>query len=272
MGARRRGRETSSGGGNPGLSTARAALRVASLLARTPQGVRADEVAEMLGKSVSTAYNLLASLCAEGVATRSAGKYRLAPGFRHLVSSDVRAPAEDQDLAGIVDALRMRTHKRSYLAVIAGGRPQVVVERGLQGMPRIPGLGRQIGESAHGLALGKVVLALAPGEQLDRYLRQGLRAFTLNTITRPEALRSELRDIRRTGVATDREEFHEDFCCLAAPLIDDSARFLGALGISMSRRCFETDREHLEETLRDVAGSAPHGPRSSKHVRNARTS
>ena len=51
-----------------GLSTARAALSVTWLLARAPDGVRADEVAELLGKSVSTAYNLLASLCDEGVA------------------------------------------------------------------------------------------------------------------------------------------------------------------------------------------------------------
>ena len=45
-----------------GLSTARAALRVTWLLARAPEGVRADQVASTLGKSVSTAYNLLASL------------------------------------------------------------------------------------------------------------------------------------------------------------------------------------------------------------------
>jgi IclR family acetate operon transcriptional repressor len=51
-----------------GLSTARAALSVTWLLARAPDGVRADEVAEALGKSVSTAYNLLASLCDSNVA------------------------------------------------------------------------------------------------------------------------------------------------------------------------------------------------------------
>ena len=51
-----------------GLSTARAALQVTWLLARDPDGVRADEVAQALGKSVSTAYNLLASLCDDELA------------------------------------------------------------------------------------------------------------------------------------------------------------------------------------------------------------
>ena len=48
-------------------------MRVTWLLARTPDGVRADEVAEMLGKSISTAYNVLASLwrCAAPAAPTS---------------------------------------------------------------------------------------------------------------------------------------------------------------------------------------------------------
>ena len=78
-----------------GLSTARAALRVTWLLARAPEGVRADQVAETLGKSVSTAYNLLASLCEEGVAVHhSGGVYRLAAPFRELVTTGTagRAP------------------------------------------------------------------------------------------------------------------------------------------------------------------------------------
>jgi len=53
------------------LSTARAVLQVTWLLAARPEGVRADEVAEALGKSVSTAYNLLASLCDEDVAAHA---------------------------------------------------------------------------------------------------------------------------------------------------------------------------------------------------------
>ena len=55
-------------GSSRSLSTARAVLRVLALLAERPEGVRADEVAKTLGKSVSTAYYLLTSLCEEGFA------------------------------------------------------------------------------------------------------------------------------------------------------------------------------------------------------------
>jgi hypothetical protein len=60
-------------------------------LARRPEGVRADEVAEALGKSISTAYNVLASLCDEGVAERRpGGLYRLSAEFRETVAEAMR--------------------------------------------------------------------------------------------------------------------------------------------------------------------------------------
>ena len=234
-----------------GLSTARAALSVTWLLARAPEGVRADEVAESLGKSVSTAYNLLASLCDEGVAERlPGGLYHLAPGFRATVAEE----SDRHDLSGVVDDLLARTHKRAYLAVLRNNQLKVVLERGLQGMPKLPGMSPDIRDNAHALALGKVVLARAPADALERYLSAGLKRFTPDTITDPNTLRTDLRRVRRTGIATDREEIAPDFCCIAAPLLDEQGHFLGAAGISMSVRAFDAEREHLTETIRDVVG------------------
>src|SRR5689334_10064079 len=229
-----------------GLSTARAALRVTWLLARAPEGIRADEVARALGKSVSTAYNLLASLCDEGVAERHpGGLYKLSPEFRETVAEE----SDRHDLSGVVDDLLARTHKRAYLAVLRNNQLKVVLERGLQGMPKLPGMAPEIADNAHALALGKVVLALGPKEAVEQYARTGLRRFTAATITDPEALLDELREVRLRGVACEREEYERDFCCLAAPVLDHERRFLGAVGISMSRRAFDNEREQLEETL-----------------------
>jgi IclR family transcriptional regulator, acetate operon repressor len=234
-----------------GLSTARAALHVTWLLARAPDGVRADEVAATLGKSVSTAYNLLASLCDEGVAERHpGGVYKLSAAFRETVAEE----SDRHDLSGVVDDLLARTHKRAYLAVLRDNHLRVVLERGLQGMPKLPGFSPEIADNAHALALGKVVLALGPREAVDRYAQTGLKRFTAATITEPGALHDELTRVRLTGVATEREEFERDFCCLAAPVLDHDRHFLGAVGISMSRRAFDHEREQLEETLRDVVG------------------
>ena len=236
-----------------GLSTARSALQVTWLLARAPDGVRADGIAAELGKSASTAYNLLASLCDEGVAVRRpGGVYVLAPEFRYVVAGGVEDERAMRDLSGVVEDVLVRTHKRAYAAVVVGGVLRSGLERGLLGMSKLPGMDPEIRYNAHALALGKVVLALSPPEALDRYLDLGLRPFTPNTITTEHELRAELETVRRTGIAVEREEFDGDFCCIAAPLLDDRRRFLGAVGISMSRRAFDEEREALEEILRDV--------------------
>jgi DNA-binding IclR family transcriptional regulator len=246
-----------------GLSTARAALQVAWLLAARPDGVRADQVAETLGKSVSTAYNLLASLCEEGVAAHHpGGVYRLAPAFRELVATGTAAPAHElHDLSGLVVDLLARTHKRSYLGVVRGGELHVVLERGLQGMPKLPGFAPRIADNAHAVALGKIVLALARPEVVSRYVQSpGLRRFTAHTITDPEALRDELAAVRRRGFAVEREEFDEDFCCIAAPVRDARRRFLGVIGISMTRRAFDDEHETLARTVVEVARTAAPKP------------
>jgi acetyl-CoA synthetase len=246
-----------------GLSTARAALTVLRLLAVSPEGIRADEVAHHLGKSVSTAYNLLTSLCDERVAERRpGGRYVVAPGFRDLVEQSAPAPPVVDDLKDVVDDLLARTHKRAYLAMIRGGRLEVVLERGQQGMPRIHGLDPVLSNTTHALAIGKVVLALARPEAVERYARRGLTKFTPQTITRPDELAAELRRVRKAGVASDCEEFEEDLCCMAAPLLDASGRFLGAVGISMTRRAFDEEREALAEDLLDVVRPSRFQPSS----------
>jgi len=228
------------------------------LLAARPEGVRADEVAEALGKSISTAYNLLASLCDQEVAAHHpGGVYRLAPGFQDAILTGAARAAELHDLTGLADDLLARTHKRSYLAIVRGGALEIVDERGQQGMPRLPGLSPRISDTAHALAVGKVALALGRAELVERYVEHpGLRRFTAHTITDPAALRDELATVRRRGYAVECEELYPDFCCIAAPVRDRGGRILAVLGISMTRRAFDDEREGLVRHVTELAATA----------------
>jgi acetyl-CoA synthetase len=241
-----------------GLSTARNVLQLLSLLARADDGLRATEIAAALGKSTSTAYNLLDTLCEERFVVHAEnGTYHLTAEAAGLVPA-----ARKRDLAvglgGILDELFARTHKRVYLAAAHSGQVVIPLARGRQGMPLIPGLGARIGANAHALALGKVALSLLDQGALDRYIGHGLRSFTPATIVSGDELRAQLVEIRAGAVAFDREEFAPDACCLALPVRNASGRAVAALGVSMSARCFELEREPLSEALRDVAEQAAH--------------
>jgi acetyl-CoA synthetase len=239
-----------------GIATARSVLHLLTLLAQADEGLRADEVATALGKSRSTAYSLLDTLCQERFVVRGEhGTYRLTPESAAIVPAD-RGRDVPADLAGLLDELFARTHKRVYLAAAQSGQVVIPLARGHQGMPRIPGLGARIGANAHALALGKVALSLLSEAALERYVGHGLREFTPHTITSPGELREQLAEIRAGAVAFDREEFGEDFCCLAMPVRNANGRAVAALGISMSARCFELERETLSEALRDVSAQA----------------
>jgi DNA-binding IclR family transcriptional regulator len=236
-----------------GLSTARSVLRVLALLARAPQGLRADDVAHTLGKSASTAYNLLDSLCEEGFAVHDHGRYRLADPALAVAAAMDATPLPMGGLAGTLDELFACTHKRAYLAIFRGDRTVVPLVRGQQGMRRIPGLGAELGRNAHALAIGKIALAQLDGPGLTRYVGGGLTAFTPATITDPGVLARQLAQVRHDGVADDREELAADSCCLAVPLCNERGAAVAALGISMSLRAFERDRDELTGLLLDVA-------------------
>jgi len=242
------------------VSTARTVLRLLTLLAQEPDGLRADEIAESLGKSTSTAYNLLDTLCREGfVVHREDGTYRLTAAASALVPAAPTGGRLPTSLEGVVDELFERTHKRVYLAAAQSGNVVIPLARGRQGMPRIPGLGARIGENAHALALGKIALSLLDERGLARYLGRGLRTFTPETIVDAERLRDQLVEIRATDLAFDVEEFREDFCCLAVPVRNVRGQAVAALGVSMSARCFELEREAITVTLREVALRASAG-------------
>lgn len=252
-----------------GLSTARAVLQALRLLAYAPNGVRAIEVAEAVDRSLSTAYNLLDTLCEEGFAAHDEhGRYHLVGDAEELAAATRRAPWGTGDLPELLEDLFRRTRKRAYLAPARSrsGTLAIRLVRGQQGMRRIPRMEAEIGDNAHALALGKIALSLLDPDALARYLHRGLRAFTPYTITSAEALRAELAGIREHGFAADREEFEANFCCLAVPVMTPQGRIAAGLGISMSAHCFDTERDALLEQLREVGREAESRLAAAAHL------
>jgi acetyl-CoA synthetase len=185
-----------------GLSTARTVLQLLAYLEEHPEGVRADEVALVVGKSGSTAYSLLC-----------------------------------------------------YLGVVRNGVIEIAVVRGRQGIVKMPGLGTRITDNAHALAMGKVVLARLNADAVSRYAARGLHRYTEHTITDYGALTAELERVRHNGFAVDREEFDVDFCCVAAPVLDERGRLAGILGLSAQTRAFDAEHEQLAQAALEVADS-----------------
>lgn len=274
------------------LKTAAEALTALRFLASAPDGITADSLGATIGKSAATARYLLNTLCQEGYARREgpAGTYRLsdAPpwgdawGTWEETPDDGAAPDVDDEpadlqvvrplrreddptsryelpesLADAVTELYWRTRQRSYLARWDGESTVVVDARGHQGLARIPDLRERIPVAqAHALAVTKALVATST-EIEELLLAQPSRtAFTATTITTTPGLERELARVRRDGVAIDREEFAEGFCCIGAPIVAPDGRVAASIAVSVPARRFAHESAALTIAVREVAATA----------------
>jgi len=234
------------------LTTVQAALRVLAYLAEHPEGVEAARLAAFLGKSLSTAYALLASLVSEGFAEREGSSYRLsktalAPAPAHL--------AQPEKLSDALEELYLRTRERTYLALLSREGKLRLSTRGRQGLPKLAGLDAEIASGFHALAIGKAVLAFLDAEaQLAHF--QHLQTFTRLTITNPLALEEELAKVQQTGFAVEIEEHADGISGLAAPIFGKHAQVVGAFGVVVPSRRFPYAFTRLVQAVQEVARAA----------------
>ena len=84
----------------------------------------------------------------------------------------------------------------------------------------------------HCTASGKMYLSSLRPSYLDRYLDAArLDASTPRTLTDPQKLKSEIREIRKRGLATDNEEFMDGMVAIARPIHDDQGRLTATVSV-----------------------------------------
>ena len=112
-------------------------------------------------------------------------------------------------------------------------------------------------DAAHSSGLGKVLLAALPDDELDEVIAtRGLAQRTPKTLTTPETLRAALDEARAQGYAIDDEESVPGLTCIAAPVVDDRGRIVGAVSISgLTSEYAEPNRTaYIEAVVRAADG------------------
>jgi DNA-binding IclR family transcriptional regulator len=87
---------------------------------------------------------------------------------------------------------------------------------------------------AHCTAMGKILLSSLPTEALARMFSDAerLKGRTKYSISSFEQLMKTLAEVRKKGLAYDREECYLGICCLAAPIRDYKNDVIAAISIS----------------------------------------
>ncbi len=207
------------------------AARILTTLASGPRRLGVTELARRMDLAVPTVHGLLRTLQAHGFVEqdRDTDKYQLGPGLLQLGTSyldlnELRArslvPA-DRLAARMDAAVRVGVmHGASVLVVHHAFRPDTTLQ--------ILEVGAEL--PVHASALGKAMLAFAPAEVVDDVLADGLPRLTGRTVS-AAALPGELDEVRRLGIARERNEAVLGESSVAAPIFDHAGHAVGAIGV-----------------------------------------
>lgn len=217
-----------------GIQSVNRAVDIIDCVAKRPDGIGLAELSIGLGLNKSTAFHLIKTLEGAGLVAQNpeTRRYRIGARLFALAAGALNERTLLLLATPILEDLSRETGDAAHLAVRDRDEIVVVARTEATGMLQLSG---RTGETrpAHATAIGKMLLAGMPGDDLRRLLGSlRLRRFTANTITDRDTLAEQLRIIRDNEVAYDDREFDEDIKCVAVPVRDFAGRCAGAMGLS----------------------------------------
>ncbi len=221
----------------------RHATRLLEAFLDGPEECGISELSRRIDLSKSTVHRLVATLVEAGWLDRNPAtdKYRL--GLRLFeLGSVVAARMEVRQCAlPFMQDLMERVGETVHLAVLDGD--QLVYVAKVESRHPIR-LFSQVGQHGpvHCTGVGKVLLAFAPPEIVERVIAAGLPAFTPNTITDPDQLRAHLAQVRAQGYALNQEESEYGLVSVAAPVRDHSGAVVAGLSAAGPSQRLTLDR------------------------------
>jgi DNA-binding IclR family transcriptional regulator len=82
-------------------------------------------------------------------------------------------------------------------------------------------------------ASSKVLMAYLPEEDWNHIIKtEGLKRYTLHTITRANALKAHLKEIRKKGYAFSDQEVDRDVRAVAAPVLNGEGELVAGLSVT----------------------------------------
>ena len=239
-----------------GVQSLGRAFSILEEIARNRDGIGLADLSKRVGLHNSTAFHLVKTLAALGYVRqlKDSKRYRIGRPLFALAASALDEVEMMSLATPILEQLSRDAGEAAHFAVRMGDTVVVLARTSGPGAFQLTD---RVGvvRPAHCTALGKIMLAALAPDALDRYLaRAELKANTPNSIAGAEALRREIAQVRRAGMAFDDREFDAELRCVALPVRDFSARVIGAIGISGP--VWRLSVEALQKRARIVRGAA----------------
>jgi IclR family transcriptional regulator, KDG regulon repressor len=236
-------------------SSLQKAVKVLALFTVEKPEWSVSEVALEIGLPKSSVSELLSDLATEGLLHRlKAGHYHLGWRLVELGQTLLRATDFRTEAREVMQEMVRRWGESMHLAVLESG--QVMYLESLQATQGIQIVVSVVGGRlpAHCTSIGKVLLAHLPRFEVAQMMeKNGMKAFTSNTVTALEALSDQLEEVRRVGYAYDIEEVSFGMCCVGAPIYNFHGKVVAALSFSIPTHRFHPNRGRYTKAIVESA-------------------
>ena len=197
------------------------ALRLLDVFRTDGPVLGVSELARQAGVAKSTAFRLLALLEDAELVERDGRGYRLSWRLFELGTSVQRRwPTGLREIAAPwLGEVFVRTSGASVHLAVLDGADILYLDK--VSSPRSPRIPSAVGGRAPATctALGKVILGHSSAPVVRSVVERGLSRRTAYSIVEPGRMLAELKRVRRSGIAVDREESLKGITCVAAPVI-----------------------------------------------------
>jgi IclR family acetate operon transcriptional repressor len=235
----------------------RNACRVLKLLRGHPGGLKAADLARMLGIPVTTTMRITATLQIEGLVQKTDGRYGLGPVLIHLGNAALAGTDIRKLALPLLQKLTLLTNETSHLAIPCNERSLIIA---VQDSPHPLRAVSPAGflTDLHSSSTGKVFLSYVfQGQLAQLHATEPPYRHTAHTLTRRADLEREVELTRRRGYSIDDEECHSGVRCVAAPIFSSDGSVVAAIGITAaSVRLAEKRIPEVAAKVRAVAAEA----------------
>jgi len=237
---------------------ARAPLRLLTALAQSTYPLSLDDLMRENSMTLAEAQHALSTLAEEGFASvdPDSGHYLIGSKFVRLLKNARSNHLLEREVRPIMRELAMATGETVTLNTYEPGATFarcVLVEDSPAPLHYVVDVGEM--KPLHAGSSGKAILAYLPDDAVDAYIRQtGLPAVTKRTIASPEALRREIRKIRKQGYATSRGQRLEGAVAVGGSVFGPDGRIYASLVLTIpSDRYRRLDPNLLVRLVTDAA-------------------
>lgn len=230
-----------------GIQVIARAAKILRSLEDNADGLSLGDIAARVELPRSTVQRIVAALANEQflIAASPTSRVKLGPALIRLAGATKLEVS--QMVRPYIEALSRELKETIDLSILQG--------EGATFVDQVLGSHRLRTESAigerfplHCTACGKALLATLTDDKINAALTARLGSFTANTITSPEALQAQIKEIRSSEVAYDVEEYTEGVCAIGTVFYGPFGRAF-AISVPVPTTRFEPNRDAFKEAL-----------------------